>query len=415
MQKHISLGALHKRTGEYVYPKIAAKGELYICPECNTELVLCKGPIVAAYFRHKSEKERPCNHYTSPGESQIHKDAKMTLMTAIKNGVRITVRRTYRCCKTVEESEIPEFSETSSIELEYRFNYNDGLQIADVAYVDNGEPVCMFEIKHTHGTAPEKRPEPWFELDARALIDALNSPTVGTTASVTLECVRPDSCEMCSEYGQNPDELLVRKTLGQTTVNRERDPGRTDSGTQDHLKFCFDSDDDTDYNRTIISKFNGTRDKNGVFGDYRAVIHSHEGSIWAIIVKKQDYYNHNYNYWDYWSNRGLGSLKNPYIASILYWGNGTVKIIESLIKIIEYNMDCIKNYMEYCSPQKSRRIAYIKQKQHNSPDWLDKGILYNGVPYKEWSFDSCSDDCMVLQNERGNTVLIKDCGMCRRG
>ncbi len=39
----LSLGALNKVNGEYVYPKIANKKDAYICPECNKDLILCQG------------------------------------------------------------------------------------------------------------------------------------------------------------------------------------------------------------------------------------------------------------------------------------------------------------------------------------------------------------------------------------
>ena len=39
----LSLGAINKLTGKYVYPKIANKQDDYICIECNKELILCQG------------------------------------------------------------------------------------------------------------------------------------------------------------------------------------------------------------------------------------------------------------------------------------------------------------------------------------------------------------------------------------
>ena len=79
---HLPLGALNKLTREYVYPKIANKNVEYVCPECKKELILCQGEIRTHYFRHKADGN-PCNHYNSPSESQIHKDAKTLLKTLI--------------------------------------------------------------------------------------------------------------------------------------------------------------------------------------------------------------------------------------------------------------------------------------------------------------------------------------------
>jgi competence CoiA-like predicted nuclease len=75
----LSLGAINKLNGEYVYPKIANKKDEYICPECNKDLILCQGEIIRPYFRHKVDSVNPCNHYSNPTETQIHKDAKILL------------------------------------------------------------------------------------------------------------------------------------------------------------------------------------------------------------------------------------------------------------------------------------------------------------------------------------------------
>ena len=40
---YLSLGAINKFTGEYIYPKIANKNDEYICPGCNKDLIICQG------------------------------------------------------------------------------------------------------------------------------------------------------------------------------------------------------------------------------------------------------------------------------------------------------------------------------------------------------------------------------------
>ena len=79
MSQLLSLGAINKLSGEYVYPKIANKKDEYICPECNKDLILCQGEIRVHHFRHKVDSVNPCNHYSNPTETQIHKDAKILL------------------------------------------------------------------------------------------------------------------------------------------------------------------------------------------------------------------------------------------------------------------------------------------------------------------------------------------------
>jgi hypothetical protein len=67
MSQLLSLGAINKLTGEYVYPKIANKKDEYICPECNKDLILVQGEIRVHHFRHKVDKQK---HRLSPVETK---------------------------------------------------------------------------------------------------------------------------------------------------------------------------------------------------------------------------------------------------------------------------------------------------------------------------------------------------------
>jgi hypothetical protein len=61
MNHILSLGAINKVTGEYVYPKIANKKDQYICPECNKDLILCQGKIRLHHFITTTNKDEPLN------------------------------------------------------------------------------------------------------------------------------------------------------------------------------------------------------------------------------------------------------------------------------------------------------------------------------------------------------------------
>jgi len=191
----LSLGAINKLTNEYVYPKIANKKDGYICPECNKDVILCQGEIRAYHFRHKVDSVNPCHNYSNPTETQIHKDAKILLKSLLERKIPTSFIRKCCCCKNNEESEIPEISETSNIQLEYRFEYN-GVKIADVAYIDDGELLCIFEIYNTHKTCSENRPEPWFEIDAKTLIKIANDNHL---TSLKIPCIRCEKCDDCIE------------------------------------------------------------------------------------------------------------------------------------------------------------------------------------------------------------------------
>ena len=189
----LSLGAINKQTCKYVYPKIANKKDEYVCPDCNKDLILCQGEKVRPYFRHKVDSVNPCHHYSNPTETQIHKDGKMLMKSLFERKIKISFDRNCCCCKKNEVYEIPEMTETSKIEVEYRFEYN-GPKIADVAYIDNGEHFCIFEICNTHKTRSENRPEPWFEIDAETLIKMVNDNSI---SQIKIPCIRCEKCEEC--------------------------------------------------------------------------------------------------------------------------------------------------------------------------------------------------------------------------
>lgn len=191
------LGAYIKGTNEYIYPKIATKENKYECPSCRDELIIKKGSVRIHHFAH-CRSDDPCNYYSRPSESDMHKDAKILLKILLERKTKIFIKR--KCCG---EYEIPIISKTAKINLEHRFEYN-GLKIADVAYIDESahdDPVWgkinniryIFEICHTHKTDKDKRPEPWFEIKASKLLKLANS----NTDTLIIPCMRKDKCLWC--------------------------------------------------------------------------------------------------------------------------------------------------------------------------------------------------------------------------
>lgn len=197
----LSLGAIHKHTRLYVTPTMANKKDTYICTDCKKDLILCQGEIRTPYFRHKIDLVSPCNHYSHPTESQIHKDAKLRLQTYLQNK-SISFIRNCCACKKKEKYDIPEMSEGSVIQLEHRFEYH-GPKIADIAYIDEGEIVSIIEICHTHKTSSDKRPEPWFEVDAMSLLQLPNE-----SSQLQIPCIRCEKCDECIEK-----ETKIKKNI----------------------------------------------------------------------------------------------------------------------------------------------------------------------------------------------------------
>lgn len=221
MSHILSLGAFNVDTNEYVHPRFANKKDKYKCPECGKGLILVQGDIRIHHFRHPKDSVNPCNHYSNPTESQIHKDAKRLIKSLLERKIPISLNRKCVCCEKVENHEIPEISETSVIQEEWSFDYN-GLKIADVAYLEDGERFCLFEIYHTHKTRSEDRPEPWFEINAETLIQMVNDNNNSVT-SLVIPCVRVEKCEVCIEKEETRriERMRELEVLGEEKRMRE--------------------------------------------------------------------------------------------------------------------------------------------------------------------------------------------------
>ena len=208
------LGALKKGTNEYIYPAAATKMDKYVCPDCRKDLILRRGQIRIHHFAHARD-DNPCTYYNKPSESQIHKDAKMLMKSLLDKKKQITVIRECKgtCGNKPDEYEIPEISDTSKIIVEHRFKYN-GLKIADVAYIDNKEIVCIFEIYNKHATEETNRPEPWFEIDAYELIGKANL----NDSHIKINCIRK-KCELCELVPCHRCKELCPKHIMYTNTN----------------------------------------------------------------------------------------------------------------------------------------------------------------------------------------------------
>jgi hypothetical protein len=192
MSRLISLGAINKKTNEYCYPKIANKQEKYVCPDCNKDVMLVKGEILRPHFRHKTSKD-PCKYYNNPGESQIHKDAKLLLKNLLEKEIPIRFYQNCLSCKRYKTFTLPKQTEKSTIVLEHRFVYNGNTKIADVAHICGDNILAIYEICHTHKTLNEDRPEPWVEIDAKSLLLSVNT----SSEELIIQCKRQITCRYC--------------------------------------------------------------------------------------------------------------------------------------------------------------------------------------------------------------------------
>jgi hypothetical protein len=398
MSQLISLGAINKLTCEYVYPKIANKKDNYICPECNKDLILCQGEIRVHHFRHKVDSINPCNHYSNPTETQIHKDAKILLKNLLERKFQISFIRNCCCCKKNEEFEIPEIGETSVIKIEYRFEYN-GIKIADVAYIDDGELLCIFEICNTHKTCSENRPEPWFEINAETLIKIANDNTLTT---LQLPCIRCEKCEDCVEK-ENVNlksyniQKYIRIKLGQKYPTPDYDENRRVI----HLRFEFHAGDDTLNNKYLMELFKDD------FINKKAVIHTWKGRGNVFIVSNFDY--NKYNYWEYKCYDDC-DINLPYEKNIDISGESTIDIIKEIIKYCETLnfIKCekskkIKESIHECNKSfVDVDINWDNKSQDNKLKALQRQLFFidNDIEYIE-----CGNNIYEIVNKVSNKIV----------
>jgi hypothetical protein len=354
MLSHIpNLGAINKLTKLYCCAKLADKKEEYICPECNKDLIIRQGTKRIHHFAHYKD-DNPCNYYNNPNETQIHKDAKLALKQILETGIKLKINRKCCSCKCdIYDWDVPSLK-NCNIEIEYRFDYNNSLKIADLAVLYKNNIYTIFEIYNSHKTINDARPKPWFEFDAKHIINSINKE------QIVLECIRKEKCDYCLQkqyikelhiwlkmYGkewngdQNVLENLVRKVLGQTEFKKCNVCNNTrwikddkwgdickDCNKPDHLRFDFDAQEQFQENKDIIDIFNSILLK-------YVVIHSHKGGIVVYIINKKDkmqynYYNTNECYILY--------CKHPYKCKIDFGGDGTVDIIIAILHTIYHHL-----------------------------------------------------------------------------
>lgn len=216
MFNHFSMGAINKITNRYEYPKIANKSNKYKCPFCEKNVIFRNGKIKKPHFAHY-KSDNPCSYYTSPNESQIHKDAKLLMKTLLDNKNKITFYRKCNYClldKTnIFEYKISEndYNENTIASIEYKFNYNNSKRSADVALLENKQLKYIFEIYYTHSTKENDRPEPWFEIKAEPFINLTNSgENINEKREIEIECIRTYKCICCKNKEEYEKKNLMK-------------------------------------------------------------------------------------------------------------------------------------------------------------------------------------------------------------
>ena len=388
----MEFGAINKNNLHYILPVNAIKSDDYKCPDCEKDLILCKGKIKKPYFRHKVDKKDPCRYYTNPNETQIHKEAKLRLKRLIETK-NIKINRFCNCCKKTNKYIIPDLCDKSNICIEHRFQHNGTNKSADLVYLKDGEIFNIYEICHTHKTQEENRPEPWFDFDATNIIDISKSED----ADLEINCIREKKCDHCiymDDLKDNNLEKWIRIKLGQDYDNPNFDSEERPIHERICVGACIRGGDDDIYkdNKTICDLFIDDLNTN------RIVLYVWKGDAQGYIVSKEDFSR--FNYWNkkYWSDGFNEVLDLPYLYIKHYGGgyhgSGTVNILKDLIinslKITPMNVckytetisdfSNVSNIMDYKKIKKRNelRIVYYEYLNRNNPNIINVPYEYIG-------------------------------------
>jgi hypothetical protein len=189
-------GAIHVATNTLTCPSTAEKTHKYKCPECDELVVFAKGQILPPYFRHAAQITSTCSHYTK--ESSEHLEAKQIIKNWLDNRLTtICIERKCNICNEIFCCVVEPIAKESRVIIEHKFVHNNSNRFADIAVISpNNEIDTIIEICHTNPTACEKRPEPWFELNAREVIECHKSLlTRDSGDTVNLKCIRDEFVE----------------------------------------------------------------------------------------------------------------------------------------------------------------------------------------------------------------------------
>ena len=395
----MNFGAINKDTLNYELPCKAIKTHKYKCVDCDKDLILCKGNIKKAYFRHLPDKNLPCTYYTKPTESQIHKDAKFRLKDIIERKKNIKLNRYCNNCNKINQYNIPDLCNQSKILIEYKFTHNESNKSADLVYLKENKIINKNEIFHTNKTKDENRPEPWFEFNAQDIIDIYNKDE----DNVELTCIRDKKCNNCynmDELKEKNLEKWVRIKLGQNFDNYRDSKDHFDNykHNKDHKRFKRDTDNNKHLliNKEISELFKDDLNSN------RLIVYPYEGTITICIVSCS-------NYNDFEWDKDIDSKKKiPYLYKKIYEGdgsieNGTVYIIKDLIEKCKYIIPEI-----ICKNTKKTRNTiinkYSKYWKNNTYEWRNYKVNEMQVIYYKSLF-YILDNINKFKNNVNNTAI----------
>jgi hypothetical protein len=195
----INSGALEKDTRSYTLPSDAKKDKSYICIDCSAKVIPKQGEIRKHHFAHASKTT--CSFFESHSESQTHKEAKYKLASLLKDkksviifwscGSRLRHKDKSLCGLGTGGMDCElQYEENDEVIVEYRDKNNK--YVADIAVLNKDKVKYIFEIKYTHKVDSNNftRPEPWFEIEAKVVLDTEKDEEDKKDNGYSFMCIR---------------------------------------------------------------------------------------------------------------------------------------------------------------------------------------------------------------------------------
>ena len=220
--KHFYMGAVNKKTNEYVFPLHALKTDDYKCPICETDIIFKSGKKRRKHYSHKSKSN--CSYYDNPSESEIHKDGKRLIKKMLDDKEKLMIWRNCKCCgDDVEVLTLINYTDKMVCREEFTFKHNSNKRIADVVLLDDDNINFIFEIFKTHRTDEINRPtDKWCEINADDLIiNTMEETNRNECGEIEIECVRDILCCECENKHKIKYEVKQKKEREQKLIDDE--------------------------------------------------------------------------------------------------------------------------------------------------------------------------------------------------
>jgi len=249
-QYQVIKGAIEADTNKFILPQFGLKGIHYKCFDKTCKMPVIKvgsyvkkdGTKIFDYFRHNKltdEEECKCKRYsrnTRLNDFEIHKEGVMNLNYLLENN-KIDKRliRYCTCClkSKLINKEVEKLQDNEQLETEYLFKHNGRNLRADIARLRDGKIYQIYEIKYSHVTREEDRPNDieWYEIDAQDINKQLEQMENFDDREIILSCQRINNlCPNCIKNKEKLElemkEALDRLREEEIRCNAERERKR---------------------------------------------------------------------------------------------------------------------------------------------------------------------------------------------